>query len=79
MTPNHNQIHTPPQDPQNAAATYKATYQAARDLGYTELEAMAYANEPDLFAANHPDEYDIPGQAPQPPDATRHPKAGTEQ
>jgi hypothetical protein len=35
--------------------TYTAIYQAARDLGYSELQAMAYATEPDLFAADHPD------------------------
>ncbi|MBS1693140.1 MAG: hypothetical protein JST91_13070 [Actinobacteria bacterium] len=34
---------------------YSAVYTAARDLGYTELEAMGYAGEPDLFAADHPD------------------------
>lgn len=34
---------------------YAVVYQAARDLGYSELEAMAYASEPDLFAADHPD------------------------
>ncbi|WP_199178303.1 hypothetical protein [Mycobacterium hubeiense] len=35
--------------------TYAVVYQAARDLGYSELEAMAYASEPDLFAADHPE------------------------
>lgn len=35
---------------------YSALYTAARDLGYTELEAMRYASEPDLFAADHPDD-----------------------
>lgn len=34
---------------------YSVLYTAARDLGYTELEAMRYASEPDLFAADHPD------------------------
>lgn len=37
------------------AMPYSAVYTAARDLGYTELEAMGYAGEPDLFAADHPD------------------------
>lgn len=35
---------------------YSVLYTAARDLGYTELEAMRYASEPDLFAADHPDD-----------------------
>jgi hypothetical protein len=35
--------------------TYAVVYAAARDLGYTELEAMAYATEPDLFVADHPE------------------------
>lgn len=37
------------------AMPYSVVYSAARDLGYTELEAMGYAGEPDLFAADHPD------------------------
>ncbi|WP_193606293.1 hypothetical protein [Mycobacteroides abscessus] len=39
-----------------SALPYSALYSAARDLGYTELEAMRYASEPDLFAADHPDD-----------------------
>jgi hypothetical protein len=35
--------------------TYAAVYQASRDLGYSEMESMAYATEPDLFAADHPE------------------------
>lgn len=42
-------------DFQEARATYADVYQAARELGYSELEAMAYATEPDLFVADHPD------------------------
>lgn len=35
--------------------SYAVIYAAARDLGYPELEAMAYATEPDLFVADHPE------------------------
>lgn len=34
---------------------YSVVYAAARDLGYTEVEAMGYAGAPDLFTADHPD------------------------
>ncbi len=35
--------------------SYAVIYAAARDLGYSEIEAMAYACEPDLFVVDHPD------------------------
>lgn len=43
-------------DPMSAEPTYAVIYAAARDLGYSELEAMVYATEPDLFVADHPGE-----------------------
>ncbi|MEW2484178.1 hypothetical protein AB0876_31795 [Mycobacterium sp. NPDC049093] len=43
-------------DPISAEPTYAAIYAAARDLGYSELEAMVYATQPDLFVADHPGE-----------------------
>lgn len=46
----------PDRNPGEAAyATYAVVYQTARDLGYSELEAMVYATEPDLLAGDHPD------------------------
>lgn len=79
MTKNSNHIHTPPQAPQHPDDTYKATYRDARDLGYSELEAMAYASEPDLFADDHPEasENDAPEQPPT--DATRNRRVGDQQ
>lgn len=43
-------------DPMSAEPTYAGIYAAARELGYSELEAMAYATETDLFVADHPGE-----------------------
>lgn len=43
-------------DPISAEPTYAAIYAAARDLGYSELEAMVYATQPDLFVTDHPGE-----------------------
>lgn len=40
---------------QAGALDYSAVYSAAIELGYSELQAMAYATEPDLFVADNPD------------------------
>lgn len=34
---------------------YSMVYAAAQELGYSELQAAAYAREPDLFLADNPD------------------------
>lgn len=34
---------------------YSAVFAAAGELGYSELQAMAYATDPDLFVAENPD------------------------
>ncbi|SLH41931.1 hypothetical protein [Mycobacteroides abscessus] len=34
---------------------YSTVYSAAQELGYSELQSMAYATEPDLFVYDNPD------------------------
>lgn len=34
---------------------YSTVFAAARELGYSELEAMSYATDPQLFVAENPD------------------------